>query len=128
MTTEEELAESIDLTSASGPTTAALLIAFTLMVVYPYSSRNLGLYWTTRRSNAQNAPPTTPPLWIRITAATACSGAFIRLKDKNRRGNGQEEVLATVSPDNARSLQIWSPAALRSPDAKMYGDFDRLYF
>jgi len=127
MTTEEGLAESIDFDVCIGAYHCGVLIAFTLMVVYPYSSRNLGLYLDYTPQQCAKCATYDTTFVDPDYSGYGLQRAFIRLKDRIAGEMGREEVLATVSPDNARSLQnLESSGFTVAGRKKMYGDFDRL--
>lgn len=127
LTKEEELAESIDFDVCIGAYHCGALIAFSLMVVYPYSSRNLGLYLDYTPQQCSKCATYDTTFVDPDYTGYGLQRAFIRLKDRVAGELGREEVLATVSPDNARSLQnLESSGFTVVGRKKMYGDFDRL--
>lgn len=123
VSTEDELAESLDTDVCIGAYVNGRLIAFTLIVTNPYSPRNLGYYlnYSWERCHKCVTYDTT-------FVHPSCTGyglqrVFLSVKDAIAADLGASEALATVSPDNAVSLKNLMNDGFEIADEKnMYGD------
>jgi hypothetical protein len=126
MTTGEELLESLQYDICLGAFHFGELIAFSLMVINPYSSRNLGLYLDYEPQQCAKCVTYDTTFVSPTYQGFGLQRIFIKLKDKITNKVGMSEVLATVSPDNAYSLHNLVMSGFVIVDRKkMYGDFDR---
>lgn len=124
--TTEELTESLDTDVCIGAYDHDNLIAFTLMITNPHSSRNLGFnldYSVEQRSKCVTYDTTfVHPAY----KGYGLQRLFLSLKDSIARALGASEALATVSPNNMTSLNNLKKSGFIVIDEKqMYGAFNR---
>jgi hypothetical protein len=127
LTTAEEFAESLDFDVCIGAYDGEVLVAFTLMVTYPYSTRNLGLYLGYDQERCAKCVTYDTTFVDPAYKGYGLQRMFIRLKDQVAIRLGAEEALATVSIDNSASLNNLRASGFGIVGRKkMYGGFDRL--
>lgn len=126
VTTEDELAESLNTDICIGMYHEAELIAFTLIITNSYSLRNLGFYIGYSRERCKRCVSYDTTFVHPAYKGYGIQRLFIGLKDAAAISLGAAEALATVSPDNDISLKnLISSGFVVVEEKKMYGGFNR---
>ncbi|SHI22554.1 L-amino acid N-acyltransferase YncA [Sporobacter termitidis DSM 10068] len=124
--TEDELSESLETDVCIGAYLFGKLIAFTLMVVNPNSLRNLGLYLDYSREQCLKCVTYDTTFIAPEYRGYGLQRLFITMKDAIARELGAREALATVSPDNAASINNLKASGFElAGEKKMYGGLKR---
>jgi GNAT superfamily N-acetyltransferase len=127
MTTAEELAESLQVDVCIGAYHYGRIVSFTLMITYPFSSRNLGWHLGYTQEQCSKCVTYDTTFVDPSYQGHGLQRMFIKLKDKIAMNMGALEALATVSPCNNHSLRNMEANGFKITARKpMYGDYDRL--
>ena len=127
LTTREELIESLEQDTCIGAFDGELLVAFTLMVTNPGSARNLAKYLDYSEEKSAKCVTYDTTFVHPDYTGYGLQRVFIRLKDLIALNMGAAEALATVSPDNPRSLKNLQAGGFEIVARKeMYGGVERL--
>jgi GNAT superfamily N-acetyltransferase len=127
LTTAEELDESLDADVCIGAFHYGKLIAFSLMVTDPCSARNLGWHLDYGQERCSRCVTYDTTFVDPAYQGYGLQKMFIKLKDRIATNMGAVEALATVSPNNIKSLRNLERNGFTTVAQKtMYGDFDRL--
>jgi GNAT superfamily N-acetyltransferase len=123
LSTEKELAESLETDVCLGAYVNDRLIAFTLVVINPASARNLG-YCLNYPQEISRGCATYDTTFVHPSyTGYGLQRLFLSLKDAAARENGAGVALATVSPDNRVSLNNLKAGGFEIAEEKrMYGD------
>lgn len=125
-TTEEELSESLEADVCIGAYHHNSLIAFTLMVSNPESSRNLGYCLNYNQQQCLKCVTYDTTFVHPDYNGYGLQRLFISLKDSIARELGACEALATVSPENITSLDnLKAGGFVIADEKKMYGVLNR---
>jgi hypothetical protein len=127
LTTREELVESLEQDTCIGAFDGELLVAFTLMVTNPDSARNLAKHLDYSADKSAKCVTYDTTFVHPDYTGYGLQRVFIRLKDLIALNMGAAEALATVSPDNPRSLNNLQAGGFEVAARKeMYSGVERL--
>ena len=127
LSTWEEIAESLEKDTCIGAFDGELLVAFTLMVTYPESERNLAKHLNYSAEKSAKCVTYDTTFVHPNYKGYGLQRVFIRLKDLIALNMGAVEALATVSPDNPHSLNNLQAGGFDVVKRKeMYSGVERL--